>query len=706
MSQERNNLSRLLNPAGIAVVGASSEPTRIGGQPIRALKEFGYSGKIYPVNPKYDSIQELVCYPDVSSVPQPCDVALIAVNAKLVADAIIGCGKAGIPYAVVLSAGFREIGDAGMALQKDLNEAIAVSGVRVVGPNCQGYMSLAHAVYCGFGAPFQYPHTDHGSVAMVTQSGGFGYAVMGLAEGSGIGFNYVVSTGNEADIDVLQLCQQLIGQDDVDVLAVYMEGVRDGRRLRVLGQQALQLRKPIVVWKVGNSALGRKAAASHTANLTASYDLYRAAFREGGFVEVRDVHDLVDVARAFLPKKFPAGNGVCVISISGGAGVLLADRCEELGLTLPSMSEDTMTALREILPTFSSILNPIDVTAQLFNDLSMLNRVIEIVANDADIHQIIVVSASVQGAMAAKIAKEIIAIAQRTDKPILVCSSALPQRAAEAFALLDAAKVPFFPTPSRAATAAAALYDFSMRVRAVRDAKLDRQIPKADLQLPANKFTLGEYQSKAILRQYDIPVVREILVPLAEVQSMSECPIAFPLVAKLESAQLPHKTEAGAVRVGINSAEELQQAVAEMIESARRYQPDAEIEGILLQEMVSGIETIVGALVDPYFGPTVLFGLGGVFAEVMRDVTYRFAPFDQQTALEMIGEIKGAKILSGYRGKPAADVQALAKVLSRLSYLIADHKDKVSEVDVNPLFVRSIGDGVVAADALVILNHA
>jgi acyl-CoA synthetase (NDP forming) len=698
--------SRLFSPRGIAIVGASPDSTRVGGQPIKALKEFGFRGGIYPVNPKYPEVQGLRCYRNLTEVPQPCDVALVAVSSTHVPQAIIDCGNADIRFAVVLSAGFKEIGREGEQIQAKLEEAIRVSGVRVIGPNCQGFMNLKEGVYCGFGAPFQYRHPNFGKIAMVTQSGGFGYAVMGLAEASGLGFNYVISTGNEADVSTLELLNYLLEQSDVEIVATYMEGVSDGRKLIALGRQALQLGKPIVVWKVGNSNLGRQAAASHTANLTASYELYKTAFRQGGFIEVRDVDDLVDVANAFLGKRLPEGDGVAVISISGGAGVLLADRCEELGLKLPSLSQETLVKLRNILPGFSSTLNPIDVTAQVFNDPAIFCQVVEQVACDAAIHQIIVVTASIQGSMAENIARELVKISQRIAKPILVCSSATPERAVEALRILREYKIPCYPTPMRAATAASALQQFSYRVRMQkRQINGTRTVPKISLTLPKGEKTLGDHRSKMILSEYGIPVVKEVLLDPRYIDELKEAPLPFPLVAKLESPDLPHKTEVGAVRVGIRDLEELKMAVRQMQHTVFQYRPDARIDGVLLQELVSGTEVIAGAIDDPFFGPTVLFGLGGVFSEILRDVTYQFAPFNTDTAKEMIKEVKGFRILLGYRGQHEADLEALAEALSRLSHLIADHSTEISEIDINPLFVRPKGGGVVAADALVVLKQ-
>jgi acyl-CoA synthetase (NDP forming) len=698
------DFARLLEPRGIAVVGASADAARIGGQPIRALAEFGYRGAVYPVNPRYEEIRGLRCYPDLASVPQPCDVALVAVGAKLVPQVLRDCGRAGIPFAIVLSAGFKELGEKGAALQAELEQAIRESGVRVVGPNCQGVLSPAPAVYCGFGAPFQYAHALRGNVALVTQSGGFGYAVMSLAEASGIGFRHVVSTGNETDVDAVSLLEYLLERDDVDVLAAYLEGVRDGRALRRLGRRSLEKGKPVLVWKVGNSQLGRRAAASHTANLTAPYELYREAFREGGFIEVRDVDDLVDVVRAFRAGRRPAGDGVGVVSVSGGAGVLLADRCEEDGLRLPALGEPTQRALAQLLPEFASAANPADVTAQVFNDFAMFGRVCEAVLGDAGIAQLIVVSASMQGAEAERLALELARLAQGTSKPILLVSSAARERAARAFEILEAARVPCLPTPGRAAHAASALWRFAAKTGGGGPAPASaRPVAARPLAFPSDRKTLSEHQAKRVLEAYGIPVTREVLLEGSEIERLQSSPLAFPLAAKLESPDLPHKTEAGAVRLGLNDLGELKRAAAQMRAAAERYRPGARIEGVLLQEMVSGVETIAGGLDDPYFGPVVVFGLGGIFAEVLRDTSRRFAPFDAATARAMIAESRAARILQGYRGQREADLDALADALSRLSCLVADHAGTIVELDINPLFVRPRGEGVVAADALIVL---
>ena len=701
MAARKLDFDRLFDPRGIAVVGASADLGRIGGQPIFALSEFGYRGAIYPINPKYPEIKGLKCYTDIASVPEPCDVALIAVPAKAVPGAILECGRRGIGFAVVLSAGFREV-RGGEEMQRQLDEAIAKSGVRVIGPNCQGLLNITKDVYCGFGAPFQYRHSNAGGIALVTQSGGFGYAVLGLAEAAGIGFNCVVSTGNETDVDTLDLIDYLLDRDNVEVVATYMEGVRDGRRLLSLGEKARRLGKPIAVWKVGNSQTGKAAAASHTANLSAGYELYRAAFRHPGFVTVRDVDDLVDVAKAFQHRRSPKGSRVGVISISGGAGVLIADRCEELGLSLPPLSDASLAELRTFMPEFASIANPIDVTAQIFNDLPMFRRVLNTVLSDPHIDQVIIYNASIQGATAQRLADELADISKQTDKPMLIGSSAPPGKATAALEVLATANLPCFPTPGRAAAAAAALNVFWGR-----EAPTRRSIPRpiTKVSIPAGVGALSEHDSKKLLAAYGIPVVREVLLDVNRVLALEEPPVPFPLVAKIDSPDLPHKSEAGAVRVNIATIEELRAAVREMIGSTQRYRPGARVTGISLQEMARGTEILAGAVNDRYFGPIVAFGLGGVFTEVLHEVVHEFAPFDEETARSMVLASRAAALFHGVRGLPPLDLDATAAMLSRLSWLIADNADRIAEIDVNPLFVRPKGHGVVAADALVVMRE-
>lgn len=704
-SKSRTDLSRFLNPRGVAVVGVSSDPGRIGGQALRLLTDYGYQGKIYPVNPKYPGINGLPCYPDLAAVPQPCDVALIALSAPHVVGVIEQCGKAGIPYALVLASGFSEVGEAGKSLQAQLVETARKANVRMVGPNCLGILNLKDNARIGFGGTSQLETLKPGPMAMVTQSGGFGFGVVSIAAHFGVGCNYAISTGNEADLTLLDWVADLIERPEVEIVVAFMESIADGRRLIGIGERALELGKPVLAWKVGNTDVGRQAAISHSARLTAGYELYRAAFRRGGLVEIRDVDDLIDIAKAFCARKLPAGDRVAVMTLSGGAGVLLADRCVEHGLKLPAFTEATAAKLREVLVSFAAIGNPVDATANGYNDnFASYSEAIRLVLADPNVDQII--ARVPRGKAAGPWSRGLIEMLRGTQKPVLLNWPTAPDDNGEVLQYLEQNGVPCILAPGRTVHAMAALTAFARKRRAWEQQgkrALKRAVARQALELPAGSTVLGEYRSKQILQQYGVPVVKEILLQPAEIEALASPPLPFPLAVKIESPDVPHKTEADAVRLGVRDLAGLKQAAREVAAAARKHKPDARIEGILVQEMADGLEVIVGAVDDPYFGPVVAFGLGGVYTELLHDVTHGFAPFDTAIAHELINEINGIKLLTGYRGRPPLDVAALADVLARVSLLIADHAGRIAEIDVNPLFVRE--NGVVAADALIVLKN-
>jgi acetate---CoA ligase (ADP-forming) len=705
--QNRVDLSRFLNPRGVAVVGVSNDAVRIGGQALRLLTDFGYTGRIYPVNPKYGEIKGLTCYPDVAAVPQPCDVALIALSASHVAGAIEQCGKAGIPFALVLSSGFSEIGAAGKALQEALVAAARKASVRMVGPNCLGILNLKDGARIGFGGTSQLKTLKPGPLAMVTQSGGFGFGVLATAAYFGVGCNYAISSGNEADLTLLDWVADLIERPDVEIVVAFMEAIDDGRRLVEIGERALELGKPILAWKVGNTDAGSRAATSHSARMTAGYELYRAAFRRGGLVEIRDVDDLVDIAKAFLIRKLPAGNRVGVLTLSGGAGVLLADRCVEHGLELPAFTDETTARLRETLVSFASFANPVDATAHGYNDnFASYGKAVEIVLADPNVDQ--VVARVPRGKAARPWSENLIERLRGSAKPLIINWPTAPDDNGDVLAYLEENGAPCILGAGRAAHALAVLTGFSHKRREFLERgrrAFARVIGRQALDLPAGAATLGERRSKQVLQRYGVPVVKEVLLKPEEIDALQAPPLPFPVAVKIESPDVPHKTEAGAVRLGVQDLAGLRQAARDVLDAARRHAANARIDGVLVQEMTSGVEVIVGAVNDPCFGPTVAFGLGGIYTELMKDVTHRFAPFDSEVAREMIAEIRGAAILTGYRGRPPLDVAALADALARVSLLIADHAGRIAEIDVNPLFAREAGQGVVATDALIVLKN-
>jgi len=700
------DFAALFRPRSIAIVGASDDRKRIGGQLVQNLIAAGFKGEIYPVNPRYLQIQGLTCYADLKDVPVLCDLVLIAVSADMVAGVIDRCNALGVGFAIVMSAGFREIGPEGAVLEASLNANVGPGRVRILGPNCLGVMNLRDRVYCGFGEGFRNYGLQPGPVAFVSQSGGFAFSVVSLADHEGVRFNYIASTGNEADVSTLDLVADFLERGEVSLIVIYMEGVSDGGRLRQLGRRALELSKPIVIWKGGTSATGQAAAESHTASMTASYRLYRTAFAEGGFIEVTDVHELIDVTRAHLAGRLPGGLNTAVITTSGGSGVLIADACDRYGLKLPSLQADTVALIEKLAPKNSVFSNPVDLTAQLGGDSKTLNAITELVLSDPGIDQVILRYNAVQGAGSEQWAEGLAEVVQRVRKPVFVAWSRVPDPAAVSMSIIEKNGIAWALTPARTAFAAGALARFARKRADYLAAKgrETRVIAPQVLPLRAGTGALSEHESKQCLAVYGIASAAERLLSLGEVEALTASPLNFPLAVKIDSPDIAHKTEINAVRLQIGSLAQLKEAAREVWSAAATARPDARLNGVLVAEMAQGTEIIAGVINDAYFGPVVMFGLGGIFTEVLQDVTYRFAPFDTDTARSMIGEIASAKLLQGYRGRPALAVDALADMLVRLSCLAADHADRIVEIDLNPVFVDT--QRVLVADALVVMRSA
>jgi acyl-CoA synthetase (NDP forming) len=699
----RPDLTRLLTPQSIAIIGASTNLTSISGQPLRLMLDAGYGGKLYPVNPRRDEVQGLKAYPSAVDIPGPCDVALLAVSAAQVPQALRDCGKAGIPFAVTLAGGFEEIGEAGMAMQRELNAAIKESGVRVVGPNCIGVANIATRAFCAFGGALYDKSLEPGPVAVVSQSGGVGLSMMAHAHARGVDSRYLVSCGNEADLTFFDFCHTLLGQDDVTLIMAYLESSTEGLKLRELGQRALELGKPIILLKVGNSGAGRRAAGSHTGKLTADYTLFKAAFREGGFIEVQDLNELADVAKLVLGGRYPKGRNIGVLTGSGGWGVMAAEAYERNGLLLPLPTPQTVEKLKPVVADYGSRGNPIDTTPVYGKQ----HTVLEIIVDEPNWDMLHVRSAG--GPILKEWLPKFLEIAKRSDKPIIVGWAPSPGLDLDIKHELEKNGI-YCPSFAADAGRAVGLFtDFAMkrqRLQARGNAPASRPLPAQTLQLDGGG-ALAEHVSKQCLARYGIPVTQEVLLPLEAILALTQSPLSFPVAVKLASPDIPHKTEADAVRLNVRSLDELKTAAQAVVNGGKKHTPNARIDGISVQEMAAGVEMILGAVNDPHFGPYVMVGLGGVLTEVLHDVAHRYAPVTPDDAREMLAELKGAKILEGYRGAPPCDVDAVVDALVRLSWLIHDHRDRIAEIDVNPLFVRAKnaeGQGAVAADALVVLR--
>lgn len=459
-SERSLDLSRLLDPSSIAIIGASSNPKSISGQPLWHMLEGRYEGKLYPVNPKREEVLGVQAYRDVLSVPQKCDVALIAVSASQVPRVIEQCGEAGVPFAVVLAGGFAEVGEPGVERQRELEAAIRKSGVRVVGPNCVGVMNVPKRAYCAFGGALSDKSLRPGPLAIVSQSGGVGLGIMAFANAHGVGANYVISCGNEADLTLFDFVLHLLTRDEVKMIAVYMEASTEGLRLRELGHRALEVGKPILMLKVGNGGVGRRAASSHTGKLTADYTLFQAAFREGGYIEVNDLDELAHVARLVMGGKYPKGRNLGILTGSGGWGVMMAEQCEKNGLRLPSPSLHVRERLLALNSTFASTNNPIDMMANYGDQYKALACMID----DDAFDQFLVRSGS--GPDVGAWASRFIETASKTDKPVIVNWASIPTRDTEVREMLEKSGFLCMNYASHAARAAAAFTDFSLKRQA------------------------------------------------------------------------------------------------------------------------------------------------------------------------------------------------------------------------------------------------
>jgi acyl-CoA synthetase (NDP forming) len=526
------------------------------------------------------------------------------------------------------------------------------------------------------------------------------------AMGGGIGFRHVITTGNETGITSLEFMRYLIDDPGTRIITGYIEGVRDAHRLREVGEAALAARKPIMVWKVGNSEEGQRAAASHTANLGGAMALYRAAFEQSGILQVEDMQDIVDYTFAFESGRVPGGNRVAIITISGGAGILMTDEAIARGLAVQPLSPATVESLRPLVPAFAALGNPIDLTAAIFDDTDLCRKALELIIEDPQVDAVVMANAGLQGEIATKVAREIVNVARRSDKPILLGWSARREVAGEAYGLLDAERIPHYRSPMRCMRALAAIAQHAQACRRYRARQAEPLIElhsaEAAETLRLARSDLTEYRAKQLLAQYGIPVTAEALAASAEEAAAIATRLGFPVVLKIQSPDIPHKTEAGGVRIGVRDAGEAAQAFDAIVAASRRYAPGAAIEGVLVQEMVQdAVEVIVGVNNDPLFGPAVMFGLGGIFTEILNDVAFRLAPLTPSVAEEMIRQVKGFPLLAGARGRPPCDIDALADAIVRLSALALDLQPRLAELDINPLFVLGRGRGVKAGDALI-----
>ncbi|GAC1541853.1 MAG: acetate--CoA ligase family protein [Vulcanimicrobiaceae bacterium] len=695
-----SKLERFFRPHGIAIFGASEDFGKINGRPLKYLLDRGYEGRIYPINPKYQTLAGLPCYADVRAIPGVVDLAIVAVPAEAVFGAVEACIEKGVGGAVIFSSGFGEMDDRGRQRERELTALARRGGMPFCGPNSVGFWNAYEGVLATFSQAGEGSVTG-GPVAFVTQSGAFGTAIVALLRERNVSLGYFVNSGNEADLTFSDLLEYVIRDDRVRVVAGYIEGLKDGPKLLAVAAEALALGKPLVVAKVGTSAAGARAAASHTGSLAGSDRVYSGVFRQKGIVRVADEEELLDCVAAFTMCALPRGPRVALVTHSGGAGVLMADKAEAAGLETASLTEATRAALQGVVPAFGSIANPIDITAQFIAEPRLLRATLDIVLADPNV-DIGVFYLGLMDKFADTIIEQFRAVSAATEKPLLIAWAAAP---ATARAKMSELGICAFPTATRAVAAAGALVRYARRREsALSSPPAPETVTAQGATAPipeAPEFATPSARTFALLQQYGIDVAPWAVVANATDAVAAARDMGYPVAIKVESADIQHKSDAHALVLGVANDAEVRRAYDAVLSAARAYDARARIDGVRVQKMIEGgEEVIVGVQRDPVFGPVVMAGLGGIFVEVLADVSFRASPLTLADAHDMLRELRGFAVLSGVRGRAAADVDALAHMLVNVSHLAADHASTIAELDLNP--VKVLPHGAIVVDALAI----
>jgi acetate---CoA ligase (ADP-forming) len=693
-------LQPLLAPSSVAIFGASNDPSRISGRSLRYYREAGYKGGLYPINPTRDTVQGLKAYPDLAGVPGPVECAIIAVPAALAVEAMEACVMKGVKAVVMFTAGFAEIGAEGRAMQERITRTARDGGIRLCGPNCLGLFNMRTGHTATFSSFLEEGPTPAGPLGMVTQSGAFGTHLLALTARRGIQVGVWLSTGNEADVSVADGISFLADDPDTTAIACYVEAIKDGAEFARAVVRARANGKPVIAMKVGGSAVGAAAAASHTASLAGSDAVYDAAFRQLAVERARTPEDLVEIAYACTRGRLPSSRRLAVMTMSGGAGVLMADAAEEEGLELTPLAEDSQKEVVSWVP-FAAPRNPVDVTAQALNDPSILDKAFDLLFGRENFPAMVAFFTTWASSpqMAEPLFRAVSGAARRyPDRYFALSAIAAPEMQRR----YEAAGVGVYEDPWRAVAAIAAAVRCAERLRAAPVPV--PAVPQGLPPLPQGR--IAEHEAKRILAEAGVPVLDERLVIDAGEAAAVAARLGERLVLKIVSPDIPHKTETGGVMLDVPAAE-AGAAFARLLARVGERAPAARIDGVLLSPMVKGgVEMILGVQNDAVFGPVVMLGLGGIYVEVLRDVTFRIAPFGIEEARRMIGELRGAAILEGARGQPPCDIAALAAALSNLSVFAAAKGAEFTSIDINPLLVRPRGEGAAALDALILTPPA
>jgi acetyltransferase len=697
-------LNNFFEPKAVAVIGASTDPEKLGYAVLENLVKGGYAkkGKVYPINPKADEILGHKAYPSVLDVPESIDLAVIVIPYSYVPHVLEECGEKNIPAAIVISAGFREAGKEGLERELELIEISKQYGIRLIGPNCLGVIDTHTPINASFAAGTP----PDGPMAFMSQSGALGTAVLDIALAGKIGLSKFISLGNKADVSEVDLLEALQDDPETRVILIYSEGMPNGQEFIQVAKQVTR-KKPVVAIKSGVTQAGSRAVSSHTGSLAGSEQAYQAAFRQAGVLRAESMESLFDMALALGYQPALEKDQVAIITNAGGPGILATDALEHAGLGLARLQNETIRTLEQQLPDAASAANPVDVLGDARAD--RFRFALDAAASDPNVNGLLVVLTPQAMTEIEATAQAVGELANTIDKPVLACFMGEAKMQA-GINILEQYDVPNYPFPERAALAFKAMSQYR-EIRARPEAEfaqfdVDREATRDVIEKVRSegRVSIGDAEARTILKAYGLHIPKSEIAESPEQAVEMAREIGYPVVLKIASPDILHKTDVGGVRVGLESRQEVIDAYELMVYRALRYLPEARIWGCMVQEMVQeGLEVLVGMNRDPQFGALVTFGLGGIYVETLKDVTFRLAPFSKQEAWEMLGEIRASALLDGVRGEPEVDKEAIVDTLLRMGQLVQDFPEIV-ELDINPLVVFPRGQGATAIDMRLILS--
>jgi acetyl coenzyme A synthetase (ADP forming)-like protein len=703
----KKDIESVMAPRSIAVVGATNRPGSVGLAVFRNLLTAGFEGVLYPVNPNAKFVQSVKAYPKLTDIEDEIDLAVIIVPAPIVSNVLAEASAKQVKGAVIISAGFKEIGGRGVELEKGLKETVRKYGICTIGPNCLGVINNSKDVRMN--ASFATKMPKPGNIAFISQSGALCTAVLDYAQGRNVGFSKFVSFGNKADVNEVDLLQYLRDDPQTNVILMYLEDISDGRAfLETARQITWQAHKPMLAVKSGRSAEGARAAASHTGSLAGSDSTYDAIFYQSGIKRVESIDELFDYASAFSKQPMPKGKRIAIITNAGGPGIMATDAAVRHNLEIAALSDETKNKLKQVLPPTASVANPVDVIGDATHE--RYEAAIAHVLKDENVDGAIIILSPQAMTDVLQTAQIVPNVAQGIDKPLL-CSFMGIVDVSEGVQYLEKHGIPNYAFPEAAVRSMSAMCFYAgllaLEHRQVRQMPAHGDVAKTIIRkrlTDADSYYMSERQANEILQCYGFPVLESILLKyVSDIDNLTDEQI-FPAAMKISSGDIVHKFDAGGVRLKIKTKDQAREAFEEIIANAKAFNPSARIDGVIIEPMAKrGVEVILGAVRDPRFGPICMFGLGGTFVEAMKDVTFRIAPMWEVSAEIMIRTIKAYRILQGVRGAPPCDIDAIKDCILRLSQMLTEQPE-IAELDINPLIVYPQGQGCIVADSRILLK--